>query len=159
MTKKKITRFIAALTTAGLVSSCTLLTKQQQQVIAKAESIGTAPIRREKIVTVFDLKEIPSTRFGGSVRSGRMYFSETWQHPSGLSIIAFDSEYVGPLEIVPMSIDSIVNNPERKTSDFISSGTIDGVPTLTSTGQPKKRKTFHEILLKRQKKEVFRSTK
>lgn len=154
-----MTRFIAALTTAGLISSCTVLTKQQQQVIAKAESIGTAPIRREKIVTVFDLKEIPSERSGGIVGSGRMYFSETWQHPSGLSIIAFDSEYVGPLEIVPMSIDSIVNNPERKTSDFISSGIINGVPTITSTAQPKKRKTFHGIILMRQKKEVFRSTK
>lgn len=142
-----MTRLVATFLAATILPSCTILTKQQQKVVAQAESIGVAPIRRDKIIKVFGLNDIPSQRLDGSVRGGRMYFTETWEHSSGLSIKAFDSEYVGELKIVPGSIDAILNKPGRKASDFV------GSPAIGPT-----RQTFQEILILRHDKAVFRST-
>jgi hypothetical protein len=95
--KKMMTRLAASFLAASVLSSCAILTKQQRHVVAQAELIRSAPIKRDKIINVFGLKDIKSQRLDGSVRGGRMYFTETWEHRSGLSIKAFDSEYVGAM--------------------------------------------------------------
>ena len=43
------------------------------------------------------------------MRSGQMIFVELWTHPSGLTIKAFDCEYVGPIEVTPEMVDGMID--------------------------------------------------
>ena len=118
-------------------------------MVAQAESIGAPPISRTKFLAAFGLEGQPGQRLDGSVRGRRMSFTETWEHASGLTITAYDSEYLGAIEITTGSIDHLLNPPRgRKASDFI------GDPGI---GDP--RKTFEGFTVLQGDKPVFRSNR
>ena len=108
--------------------------------------LAAVPFKREELLSAFGVEDRPSQRLDGSLRSSRMSFTETWEHPSGLTITAYDSEYAGDLKIVPGSIDSLINDPGRKPTDFI------GDPGI---GPP--RKSFEQFVISQGDKMLFRS--
>jgi hypothetical protein len=88
-------------------------TPEQNEVIAKANSLKPYPVRRTSLIKTFGLESIESEQVNGGVRSRHAWFQESWAHPSGLTITAIDSEYVGNETIQKRSIDAILNDPER----------------------------------------------
>jgi hypothetical protein len=90
--------------------------------------------------------DISSQQISGGVRGGRMSFIETWQHPSGLTVTAYDSEYVGELPIIRKSIDAILNDPNRHAADFVGASR-----TLP------KRLTFEGFVITNGKTQVYSS--
>ncbi len=75
-----------------------------------------------------------------------MSFTEKWWHESGLEISAFDSEKV-ELSIMPGPVDEIVNDSDRKPTDFIGNAAI-GFP----------RETFERFVVSQEGKVLFRSS-
>jgi hypothetical protein len=114
-----IIRTFIILVACSLIVGCYSLTDDQQRVLTQARSVGPVPVKRAKLLTTLDLKQDASQRLNGGVRGGRMTFTENWQHKSGLTITAYDSEYVGNLPIMRESIDEILNNPTRKPSGIV----------------------------------------
>ena len=97
--------------------SCTNLTPQQSLLVEKAQAIEIYPVTRKTLIKTLDLREVQSQTLGGGMRGGRATFTEHWTHPCGLSILAYDSEYVGPSSTNGQSIDLILNGDP---SDFDS---------------------------------------
>lgn len=95
---------------------------------------------------MLEISGISSEHVGGGVRGGRMSFLETWQHPSGLTITAYDSEYVGHLAITRESIDAILNNPNRNNTNFVG-----------PLGVPQKRQTFEGFVITNGEIQVYSS--
>jgi hypothetical protein len=75
-----------------------------------------------------------------------MYFTEIWEHGSGLSFKAWDSEYVGAVAITPGSIDAILNAKGTKASNRV------GNPPPISA-----RQSFEEFVVLRGDKVLYRS--
>jgi hypothetical protein len=129
------------LVACSLITGCYSLTDDQQRVLTQARSVGPAPVRRTKLLTSLDLEQAASQRIDGGVRGGRMAFTEVWRHKSGLTITAYDSEYVGNLPIVrdDIVVHEVLNNPTWKPKGI---------------GPP--RKTFDGFYVTRGQKELFR---
>lgn len=81
----------------------------QAQLLNEARSINLYPVNRYDLLDGLGLEGLPSQRDGGSIRNGRMSFTESWEHSSGLTVIAYDSENVGAAEILPGKISEILN--------------------------------------------------
>ena len=128
------------LVACSLITGCYSLTDDQQRVLTQARSVGPAPVKRTKLQTSFDLEQAASQRSHGGVRGGRMVFTEVWQHKSGLTITAYDSEYVGNLPIVrdDILVHEVLNNP-----------------TWKATGIDPPRTTFEGFYVSKGKKELF----
>ena len=142
-----IARSTLAALAAMILAGCGSLTEDQTHVLAEARAINRYPVKREVLLGALGLKGLPSQRLDGSVRSRRMSFTESWEHRSGLTVTAFDSEYVGKLTIVPGSIDKILNAPGRSPSDFV------GTPYIGPA-----RTTFEGIVVSKGDKILYRST-
>ena len=138
--QKMVIRPYVILVACSLLMGCYSLTDDQQRVLTQARSVGPAPVKRSKLLTTLDLAQEASQRSHGGVRGGRMAFTEIWQHKSGLTITAYDSEYVGNLPIVrnDILVDEVLNKPTWKPTDI---------------SPP--RKTFEGFYVSSGKKELF----
>ena len=140
-------RHTLAIVLAFAVSSgCSTPRTDQEQVLAEARALRNIPVKRSALVSSLGLEDLKSERFGGSIRGGRMYFTEIWEHGSGLTIKAWDSEYVGAVPITPGSIDEILNAQGTKSSNFV------GSPALSPA-----RQTFEEFVVLGGGKVLYRS--
>ena len=94
-----------------------------------------------------ELSKVDSERIGGGLRGGWSIYMETWNHPSGLTIYAYDMEYYGPIP---------VRRPTNR--DFTAQNnvvTVEGIPT---TPKPPARHSFVQVLIKAKSgRELFRS--
>ncbi|MBB5353965.1 hypothetical protein HNR46_004236 [Haloferula luteola] len=80
---------------------------------------------------------------------GCLRFSEVWHHPSGLTITAYDREYVGRDGTVARDyIDAILNGREPKQSDY-----------LRALKDDSPRETFEIVLISKGTKVLYRSNK
>ena len=66
---------------------------------------------------------ISGRRFGGGIRNGYIILEESWEHTSGLTVSAFDAEYVGAIETTSEFVDGIIDGTGKfpKTSRLINS--------------------------------------
>ena len=136
-----------SLLTALSFAGCTNLTEEQEGMLEKARLVQNFPVKRSSLVSILEIGDISSEQLGGGVRGGRMSFIETWQHPSGLTITAYDSEYVGDMAIIRESIDAILNNPNRKATDFVR-----------TLGAPPPRPTFEGFVVTKGDTKIYTST-
>jgi len=130
----------------AVLTSCSGPKNEQERLVAQARSVQHIPVKRGVFVASLGLEGLPSHRFGGSIRGGRMIFMESWEHSSGLTIKAWDSEYVGPVTITPGSIDQILNARGWKGTDLI------GDPSLIPA-----RQSFEEFVVLLGDKVLYRS--
>lgn len=80
---------VAALAMVTL-SSCGL-SSEKKAVIARAGSIHEFPVPRATLMATLGLGNQPGERHDVSIRGRRVSSSETWQHPAGLTIAAYDT--------------------------------------------------------------------
>lgn len=142
-----IVRTTLAALAAMILAGCGRLTEDQEHLLDEARAINRYPVKRQVLLSRLGIEGLPSQRLDGSVRSRRMSFTESWKHGSGLTIMAFDSEYAGELAIVPGSIDEKLNAPGRRSTDFF------GTPYIGLA-----RTTFEGIVLSNGDKVLYRST-
>jgi hypothetical protein len=145
--KKVIVRATFAAPAALILAGCCRLTEDQEHLLGAARAINRYPVKRQVLLSRLGLEGLPSQRLDGSVRSRRMSFTESWEHGSGLTILAFDSEYAGGLAIVPGSIDEKLDAPGRKPADFFGTACIGPA-----------RKTFEGIMVSKGDEVLYRST-
>lgn len=139
---------VLALIFSTLVSwGCSSSRKDQEQLLAGAKSVHQLPVERSVLVASLGLGGLKSERYGGSIRGGRMFFMESWQHGSGLTVKAWDSEYVGVIAVTRGSIDEILKTQGRKDGDYV------GAPDPTPA-----RGSFEEFVVLRGDKVLYRST-
>ena len=127
------------------VTSCVMLSPEEKNVITKARMIHHYPIGRTELIETLGLDRASGERSGGGIRSGQMIFKESWTTLSGLTICAFDCEYVGPIQITSEMMDGI----------------IDGTATIPSTrvriNAP--RKSFNGFTISRGHSVLYNSRK
>ena len=80
---------VAVLAVASL-SSCGL-SSEKKAVIARAGSIHEFPVPRATLVATLGLGNQRGERHDVTIRGRRVSSSETWQHPVGLTIAAYDT--------------------------------------------------------------------
>lgn len=90
---------------------------QQQALVDKAQAINRFPVKRSTLIKNLGLVLIESERGISGSRGGRVSFHESWRVPSGLTVTAIDSVYVGNQPITMYSIDKITR---RDPSDFVT---------------------------------------
>jgi hypothetical protein len=73
-----------------LLSSCGL-SSEKEAVIARAGSIHEFPVPRATLMATLGLGNQPGERHDVSIRGRRVSSSETWHHPAGLTIAAYDA--------------------------------------------------------------------
>ena len=116
----KMTRFLLILAHVAIFSGCARISDDEAQLLTMAKGINRFPVQRTELITTLGLNGGSSEGSGGGIRSGHMHFFETWHHPSGLTVVAYDSEYVGrDVVITRESIAEILNDPNRSSTDFI----------------------------------------
>jgi hypothetical protein len=71
------------------LSSCGL-SSEKEAVIARAGSIHEFPVPRATLMATLGLGNQAGERHDVSIRGRRVSSSETWQHPVGLTIAAYD---------------------------------------------------------------------
>jgi len=142
-----LTRITAALLAASLLASCASTTPEQNRLLVQARSIGSPPFKRSALVKGLGLEGLKSQQIVGGIRSGQISVSETWDHPSGLTIDAYDWEYVGSVEITAEFIDGILEQPGRKLGDFVGNPAID-----------RPRKSFESLVISKRGKVLYSST-
>ena len=79
---------LVAVLAAVSLSSCGL-SSEKKAVIARAGSIHEFPVPRATLMTTLGLEK-PGKRHDVKIRGHRVSSSETWQHPAGLTITAYD---------------------------------------------------------------------
>ena len=80
---------VAALAVVSL-SSCGL-SSEKKAVIARAGSIHEFPVPRATLVATLGLGDQRGERRDVTIRGRMVSSSETWQHPAGLTIAAYDT--------------------------------------------------------------------
>lgn len=91
-----------------LAVSCATMSTQDIEMVNRAKTIQKYPVSRANLIKKLGLQSIQSQRLGGGVRSGTMFFTETWTLSSGSEITAWDSKFIGDVEIKPATIDAMV---------------------------------------------------
>lgn len=124
-----------------IACGCSTVSKEQKQVVDRISGIGRYPVSRAAIIKVFDLGSIHSERVSGGVRGGQMWFTETWELPSGLRLTGWDSEYVGAIKINERPIDDILNNPDRSRIQSGIGDFLDPFPEISL------RKSFKRVTI------------
>jgi len=114
---KDMHRVLAIILTTVFSWGCSGPGNDQEQLLAGARSVRQLPVKRAVLMASLGLDGLKSERYGGSIRGGRMFFMESWQHGSGLSVKAWDSEYVGDVAITRCSIDDILKAQGEKAGD------------------------------------------
>lgn len=82
--------FFGAALAAVSLSSCGL-SSEKKAVIARAGSIHEFPVPRAALMATLGLGNQPGQRHDLTIRGRRVSSSETWQHPVGLTIAAYDT--------------------------------------------------------------------
>ena len=100
-------RLVAALAVV-LLSSCGL-SSEKNAVIARASSIQEFPVPRATLMATLGLENQPGNRHDVRIRGHRVSSSETWQHPAGLTITAYD------MTLTRRQIDEVIlgRNPDE----------------------------------------------
>jgi hypothetical protein len=135
--------------TALLMVACARMTSEDLEVASRAANIRKLPVSRDNFIKNLGLETTPSERVRSGARSGRCWYLETWDLPSGNKLHAWDSEYVGNVEIHEQSIDVILNRQ--------ASLTVDGLPPSPLEDPP--RKSFESWVIASPGGKVFRSSK
>lgn len=138
-------RFYILIATAILMPGCIVLSSAEKNLITRARLIHHQPVTRTEFITALGLDPDSGQRGGGSMRSGQMIFEESWRDSSGLTVRAFDCEWVGPIEITPKMID----------------GMIDGTSTIPGTKVRinAARKSFNGFTISRGDSVIYNSHK
>jgi hypothetical protein len=121
--RQRMIRLLASLILVATSSGCARISDDEARLLAQAKSVQHFPILRSTLLTTLGLHEAQSERTGGRIRSGHIQFSETWQLQSGLSVIAYDSQYVSRDAVITReSINDILSNPDRRSKVIVGGG-------------------------------------
>ncbi len=129
---------------------CEVMSPNQALVIERARSINRYPVSRSKFVSALELSKVDSNRTDIGLRSGWFSFVETWNHPCGLTIYAYDRDYYG--------IGPIGGLADKDFTAQTTKVTVKGIP-----GKPPKphaRESFEQVIITAKSgREVFRSNR
>ena len=132
------------------MAGCQSMSQDQRSVITKAGSINKYPVSRSAFVRELGLSKIKSDRISGGLRAGTSTFVETWRHPTGLNIYAYDSEYFG--------IRPIKGLTDKDFTAQTASATLEGLPQIPPNPQP--RQSFEQVIITTKSgRELFRSAR
>lgn len=92
--------------TALLVAACARMESEDLEIASRAAAIRKLPVLRADFIKTLGIETMPSERVGSGARSGRCWYLETWDLPSGNKLHAWDSEYVGNLVIHECHLES-----------------------------------------------------
>ena len=139
--------FVAALAVVSL-SACSRLSPEKEAVVVKARSIREFPVLRGALVASLGLERQRGERFDGAVIDGWRSHWETWRHPTGLVITAYDHDYRHDRhgKVTRESIDRILDSQPRRPVDFI------GTPSMAAPCE-----SFAGFVVKDGGKMVFQS--
>lgn len=140
-----ITRIAISIAVAMSMTGCVMLSSEEEKLITNARLIHHQPVSRKELVTALHLSPDSGQRGGGSMRSGQMIFEESWTHSSGLTVRAFDSEWVGPIRINPKMLDGIIDG----------TATIPGTKVRINAA----RKSFNGFTISRSDSVIYNSHK
>ena len=120
-----------------------MMSSEEKAVIAKARSLNHFPVGRNELVHTLALDPESGQRFGGGIRNGYMILEESWKCAPGLTVRAFDTEYIGPIPLTGEMVDGIIDG----------TGTFPG--TNVRINSP--RKTFNGFMIVRGNSELYNS--
>lgn len=156
---------VAALAAVSL-SSCGL-SSEKEAVIARAGSIHEFPVPRATLMATLGLGNQRGERHDVTIRGRRVSSSETWQHPAGLTIAAYDvtltRREIGDV-LLGRSPDEIpaddMTLTRREIDDVLLGGTTDepalpDEPAMPSV--PPASQSFDRFEVKDGEKVLFRS--
>ncbi len=103
-----------------ILGGCSTTTPEQLRIVSEAGAIQRFPVNRSTLIKDLGLTSLPSKPLNNGVRGGRAWFTESWILPSGLTLIAFATKYVGNDTLTRASIDAILNNPDRTRHQRVS---------------------------------------
>lgn len=132
---------VAALAVVSL-SSCGL-SSEKKAVIARASSIQEFPVPRATLMSTLGLENQPGTRHDVRIRGQRVSSTETWQHPAGLTITAYD------MMLSRRQIDEVILG---RDPDEVG---LSADPLMTAPSPPSE--SFGRFEVKDEKKVLFRS--
>jgi len=134
---------------AIFMAGCDVMSPNQALVIERAQSISKYPVSRSEFVRALELSKIDSDRTDIGLRAGWLSFVETWDHPSGLRIFAYDRQHFGMRSIGTL-----------KNTDFTaqtSGVTVRGIPAMPTKSPA--RESFEQVIItKKSGRELFRSS-
>jgi hypothetical protein len=119
-----IQRNLAIALAFATLTGCQGPKNEQERLVAQARSVQHLPVKRAEFMAFLGLEGLPSRRFGGSIRSGRMIFMESWNHGAGLTVKAWDSEYVRDIAITPTPIDHVLNTHGIESAHIIGEASL-----------------------------------
>ncbi|MEK7951802.1 hypothetical protein [Luteolibacter soli] len=106
------------------LSACTGLSPEKEAVITKARLIRDFPVSRATLLASLGIEKPIGQRSEGSIGRSWASHMETWQHATGLTITAYDHEFVPAID--RKSIDDILNGrlsaADRDSIDDIING-------------------------------------
>jgi hypothetical protein len=140
-----ITRISISVAVAMSLTGCVMLSSEEEKLITSARLIHHQPVSRTELVTALHLAPDSAQRGDGNMRSGQMIFEESWTHSSGLTVRAFDCEWVGPIENTPKMIDGMIDG----------TATIPGTKVRTNAA----RKSFNGFTISRGDSVIYNSHK
>ena len=96
----------------------------QKQLLHTARAINNFPVKRETFISTLSLEENSSRRSSSIIGHG-LFYRETWEHESGLSITATDAEHANlrydqesKEMITPIIVKCQQNEATRSSFDF-----------------------------------------
>lgn len=155
---------VAALAVVSL-SSCGL-SSEKKAVIARAGSIHEFPVPRATLMATLGLGNQRGERHDVTIRGRKVSSSETWQHPAGLTIAAYDTtldrRQIGDVLLGRSPVDIAANDmaPIRGEIDDVPGGDTDepGLPSESEIPTPPPSSaSFDRFVVKDEKKVLFRS--
>ena len=90
---RKMSRFFISpiLTSLLCLIGCSCVTSEQAQFLRTARTVNHFPMKREAFISALSLDEQSSSRISDIISQG-LFYRETWNHESGLTITATDSK-------------------------------------------------------------------
>lgn len=103
--------------TTLLAVSCATMSPHEMDIVNRAKTIQKNPVPRKTLIKTLGLQSFPSEPLsGGSMRGGNMLFNETWTLASGITLIAYDREFIGDVPIQGDNYDVILGNQHGKAT-------------------------------------------